>query len=52
LKKAVEHTIILEEVAEMAMKSELLKQDMNEIDRFLLDKHYFRKHGATAYYGQ
>lgn len=52
LKKAVEHTIILEEVAEMAMKSEALKKDIGEIDAFLLDKHYFRKHGSTAYYGQ
>ncbi|ARJ50075.1 L-ribulose-5-phosphate 4-epimerase AraD [Staphylococcus lutrae] len=52
LKQAVENTIILEEVAEMAMKSESLNRDIFEIDTFLLEKHYYRKHGAHAYYGQ
>lgn len=49
--KAVEHAIILEEVAMMAWHMLLMNPDA-EIDQALLDKHYLRKHGAGAYYGQ
>lgn len=49
---AVHNAAVLEIVAEMAMKTELIGKDVNEIDDFLSDKHYFRKHGANAYYGQ
>ena len=53
VKQAIEHTIVLEEVAEMALKTELLaQQNISAIDQFLLDKHYYRKHGKNAYYGQ
>ncbi|WP_328806053.1 L-ribulose-5-phosphate 4-epimerase AraD [Staphylococcus durrellii] len=53
VKQAIEHTIVLEEVAEMALKTELLaQQNIPPIDQFLLDKHYYRKHGKNAYYGQ
>lgn len=50
--KAIEHTIILEEVAEMALKTELLNPEIRRIHQYLLDKHYYRKHGELAYYGQ
>ncbi len=49
---AVHNAAVLEIVAEMAMKTELIGKDVPEIDDFLSDKHYFRKHGANAYYGQ
>jgi L-ribulose-5-phosphate 4-epimerase len=43
---------VLEEVAKMALRTYQLNPDINPIDQFLLDKHYLRKHGANAYYGQ
>jgi L-ribulose-5-phosphate 4-epimerase len=49
---AVHNAAVLEIVAEMALKTELLGNNGNEIDKYLLDKHYFRKHGEGAYYGQ
>ncbi len=51
--KAVEYAVVLEEVAMMAYHSMLLA-DANQkpMDQHLLDKHYLRKHGAHAYYGQ
>ena len=51
VEKAVEHAIILEEVAAMAWHTMLLNPDIR-LDGALADKHYFRKHGASAYYGQ
>ncbi|MGJ8730616.1 L-ribulose-5-phosphate 4-epimerase AraD [Listeria aquatica] len=51
LKKAVEHSIILDEVAHMALLTELLG-GKETIPDYLLDKHYYRKHGVNAYYGQ
>lgn len=50
--KAVENSIVLDEVAEMAIGTELLNREIAPIDSYLLDKHYFRKHGENAYYGQ
>lgn len=49
--KAVENSIVLEEVAMMAWHTLALAPD-TRIQQELLDKHYFRKHGANAYYGQ
>lgn len=49
--KSVEHAIILEEVAMMAWNTLIINPDAS-LDRELLDKHYLRKHGAGAYYGQ
>ncbi len=49
---AVHNAAVLEIVAEMAIKTELLDRQTKEIDGYLSDKHYFRKHGANAYYGQ
>lgn len=47
---AVNNAIILEEVAMMAWHSLILGGV--PVDQYLLDKHYFRKHGPNAYYGQ
>lgn len=49
---AVHNAAVLEIVAEMAIKTEMLSQNVGEIDKYLSDKHYFRKHGEGAYYGQ
>ncbi|MBE5743078.1 MAG: L-ribulose-5-phosphate 4-epimerase, partial [Clostridiales bacterium] len=50
--KAVQNAITLEEVAKMAMYTELLNAKAERVDKYLLDKHYYRKHGKNAYYGQ
>lgn len=50
--KAVENALILEEVAKMAFLSESLNNKIKPVDNYLLDKHYNRKHGKNAYYGQ
>ena len=51
-KKAVENALALEIVAEMALKTLQLDPHPLSIEKHLLDKHYLRKHGADAYYGQ
>ena len=50
--KAVENAVTLEAVAKMAYLTESLNADTPRIKQHLLDKHYFRKHGNNAYYGQ
>ncbi len=50
--KAVENAIVLEFSAQMAMQSLMLKPDLLPVSQVLLDKHFLRKHGAKAYYGQ
>ncbi len=50
--KAVENAVTLEEVAKMALFTEQLNPGTPRIEQHLLDKHYFRKHGKNAYYGQ
>lgn len=50
--KAVEIAFALEIVAEMALKTLQLNPGAEAVPHHLLDKHYFRKHGARAYYGQ
>ena len=51
-KKAVENALALELVAEMALKTMQLNSKTQPIDRHLLEKHFLRKHGKNAYYGQ
>jgi L-ribulose-5-phosphate 4-epimerase len=48
---AVENAIVLEEIARMAFYTVLLGRT-EPVSQVLLDKHYFRKHGTNAYYGQ
>ncbi|MDE0837995.1 MAG: L-ribulose-5-phosphate 4-epimerase [Kiritimatiellae bacterium] len=50
--KAVVNGRILEEVARMADTTLAINPGVGPVDQFLLDKHYFRKHGANATYGQ
>ncbi|MFP3126586.1 L-ribulose-5-phosphate 4-epimerase [Ectobacillus funiculus] len=50
--QAVHNAVVLEEVAKMALQTYQLNLQVREIDQFLLDKHYLRKHGVHAYYGQ
>jgi L-ribulose-5-phosphate 4-epimerase len=53
-KSAVETAFVLEEVAMMAFRTELLAEgpETPSIPQYLLDKHFLRKHGKDAYYGQ
>ena len=48
---AVHNAVVLEEVAKMALSTRQLNPTIH-IQQALSDKHYFRKHGANAYYGQ
>ena len=50
--KAVENAIVLESVARMALHTFQINPAASPIDQALLDKHFLRKHGAGAYYGQ
>lgn len=50
--KAVENALILEETAHMAAITEQIKPGVASAPQTLLDKHFLRKHGAGAYYGQ
>ena len=50
--KAVENAVTVEAVAQMALLTEQLNPAVPHVDQHLLDKHYFRKHGKNAYYGQ
>ena len=50
-KEAVHNAVVLEEVARMALFTEQLKPDVKPAPQRIQDKHYFRKHGANAYYG-
>jgi L-ribulose-5-phosphate 4-epimerase len=50
--QAVHHAVVLEEVARMALYTRLLAPERGPIAEHLLDKHYRRKHGRDAYYGQ
>ncbi|OYD07308.1 L-ribulose-5-phosphate 4-epimerase [Paludifilum halophilum] len=49
---AVYHAVVLEEVAKMAYHTVALNPGACGMNRDLLDKHFFRKHGSKAYYGQ
>ncbi|MBO6164738.1 MAG: class II aldolase/adducin family protein, partial [Lachnospiraceae bacterium] len=48
---AVYHSVVMEEVANMAIKTLTLNPQAS-LPQFILDKHYYRKHGPNAYYGQ
>ncbi|MHB8131410.1 MAG: L-ribulose-5-phosphate 4-epimerase [Mobilitalea sp.] len=50
--EAVHNAVVLEEVAKMAYRTEALNPIVKPTRQVLLDKHYLRKHGANAYYGQ
>jgi L-ribulose-5-phosphate 4-epimerase len=50
--KSVENAMVLEQVAAMAFETMMLNPGTCGISQTLLDKHYLRKHGKNAYYGQ
>lgn len=50
--EAVHNAVVLEEVAKMAYRAETINARIQPAPQELQDKHYFRKHGANAYYGQ
>lgn len=50
--KAVENSLILDEICLMAKETKQINHKIHSIPQYLLDKHYFRKHGKDAYYGQ
>ena len=49
---AVHNAVVLEEVAKMAARCEMINPRVQPAPQVLQDKHYYRKHGANAYYGQ
>ena len=49
---AVHNAVVIEEVAKMAYRTEVINREVQPAPQELQDKHYFRKHGANAYYGQ
>lgn len=50
--ESVENAVVLEEVAHMALLSYELNRNIQAAPSELIDKHFFRKHGTNAYYGQ
>ena len=50
--QAVYHAVVLEEIAKMATFTRMVKPDAAPAPQRYLDKHYMRKHGPNAYYGQ
>lgn len=50
--EAVYHATVVEEVAKMAYLTEGLSREARRLPQHIADKHYFRKHGKDAYYGQ
>ena len=49
---AVHNAVVLEEVSFMDFHAMMLEPNRGSMQQELLDKHYLRKHGANAYYGQ
>lgn len=50
--EAVHNAVVMETVANMAYHAEQINPEGTPIEQYLLDKHYMRKHGPNAYYGQ
>ncbi len=50
--QAVYHAVVLEEVAKMALMTEQLNHHVQRAPQYIQDKHFLRKHGPNAYYGQ
>lgn len=51
-RKAVENSVALEQIAQMAIATRTISPNAETVPAYILDKHYFRKHGTHAYYGQ
>jgi len=50
--ESVHNAVVIEEVAKMNSITESINPDVKPIPQYLMDKHYLRKHGKNAYYGQ
>jgi L-ribulose-5-phosphate 4-epimerase len=50
--QAVEAAVVLEQVARMGLGSLMIRPEQEALAKHLMDKHYLRKHGKDAYYGQ
>lgn len=50
--QSVYHAVVLEEVADMALRTVSLSPDAVPLEQHICDKHFLRKHGPNAYYGQ
>ncbi|MEW5817935.1 MAG: L-ribulose-5-phosphate 4-epimerase AraD [Spirochaetota bacterium] len=50
--KALENSIVLEEIAKTAIQTFVINSNASPLPKVLLDKHFLRKHGEGAYYGQ
>lgn len=50
--EAVHNAVVLEEVAKMAYRALVINPDKESVPQAILDKHFLRKHGKNAYYGQ
>ena len=50
--EAVHNAVVLEEVAKMARNTEALNKDVEPAPDSIKNKHFYRKHGENAYYGQ
>ncbi|MFD2117927.1 L-ribulose-5-phosphate 4-epimerase [Paenibacillus yanchengensis] len=50
--EAVHNAVVLEEVAKMATRTFMINPNIREMQSVLLDRHFLRKHGVNAYYGQ
>jgi L-ribulose-5-phosphate 4-epimerase len=49
---AAHHAVILEEIAVMALQTIVANPQTKPLEKVLHEKHFFRKHGSAAYYGQ
>ncbi|MCD8204095.1 MAG: L-ribulose-5-phosphate 4-epimerase AraD [Coprobacillus sp.] len=52
LKEAVENAIVLELISHMGVATLSINKDAETLPKHIIDKHYYRKHGVNAYYGQ
>ena len=51
-KEAVHNAVVMEELAKMAYRTIQINPEIKSVEQYLLNKHYFRKHGKNSYYGQ
>jgi L-ribulose-5-phosphate 4-epimerase len=49
---SIKNAVALEAVADMVLSTRVLRPDAPELEDYVLNKHYLRKHGPGAYYGQ
>lgn len=52
IKKALENAVVIEQIAYMNYLTLNLNPSIESIPKFILNKHFYRKHGNNAYYGQ